>query len=233
MRSLQVRAQDEGGTVQFDQGINPKQWYEDHEIENSWTPDYLDLATGDPALLTEHGVYAWPFGLDSIGWSMQSYQDYGGTPYFHHGMDMMKVFGTNVYNQSGGQVVNIENYQPGNYLYWEVAILDPDGYIWQYHHIHEPTIPQFIYDKYNEYLIDPVNGGFIAPDTYIGNIVEWPVWSYGKQFNHIHLNILGAGGVYVNGFEFHNPLPDTVGPEIQGVGLIAEWPNHPWKPCRR
>jgi len=218
--SLQVRAQDVGGTDQFDQGIDPKQWYEDHEIENSWTADYLDLATGDPILLTEHGVYAWPYDLDSIGWSMQSYQDYGGSPYFHHGMDMMKVFGTHVYNRSGGQVVNIENYQPGNYLYWEVAILDPDGYIWQYHHIYEPSIPQFIYGKYNEYLIDPVNGGFIDPDTYIGDIVEWPVWSYGKQFNHIHLNILGAGGVYVNGFEFHNPLPDTVGPEIQGIGLL-------------
>ena len=40
----------------------------------------LELATGDPSLLTDHGVYAWPFALDSIGWSMQSYQDYGGTP---------------------------------------------------------------------------------------------------------------------------------------------------------
>jgi len=151
---------------------------------------------------------------------MQSYQDYGGTPYFHHGMDMMKMWGTDVFNRSGGQVVNIENYNPGWYLYWEVAVLDPDGYIWQYHHIDEPTIPDLIYDKYAEYLADPVNGGFIPPDTYIGDIVEWPVWSFYQYFNHIHLNILAAGGVYVNGFEFHDPLPDTDGPEIQGVGLL-------------
>jgi hypothetical protein len=135
-------------------------------------------------------------------------------------MDMMKIFGTDVFNRSGGQVVNIENYQPGNYLYWEVAVLDPDGYLWQYHHIDESTIPQFIWDKYNEYLLDPVNGGFIPSDTYIGDIVEWPVWSFGKQFNHIHLNILGAGGVYGNGFEFHEPLSDTDGLEIQAVGLL-------------
>ncbi len=215
------------GPVQFEQEIDPATWYQDHEIEHAWQPDYLELATGDPNLLTDHGVYAWPFALDSIGWSMQSYQDYGGTPYFHHGMDMMKVYGTEVFNRSGGQVINVENYRPGWNLYWEVAILDPDGYIWQYHHIDEPTIPQFIWDKWDEYQVDPVNGGFVLPDTYIGDIIEWPVWSFGKQFNHIHLNILGAGGVFVNGFEFHNALSDTVGPQIQAVGLLQNGQIHP------
>jgi Bacterial Ig domain len=222
-----ARAQDNGGNVKFDPGIDAAQWYKDHEIEQAWKPDYLKLATGDPSLLTDHGVYAWPFALDSIGWSMQSYQDYGGTPYFHHGMDMMKLYGTDVFNRSGGQVVNIENYNPGWNLYWEVAVLDPDGYIWQYHHIDEPTIPQYIWDKFAEYQADPVNGGFIAPNTYIGDIIEWPVWSFGKQFNHIHLNILAAGGVYVNGFEFHTALPDTVGPLIQAIGLLQNGQIHP------
>ncbi|MBN1137301.1 MAG: cadherin-like domain-containing protein [Anaerolineae bacterium] len=215
-----ARAQDDGAPAQIGQESDAAQWYRDHEIEHAWRPGYLELATGDPSLLADHGVYAWPYALDSIGWDMQSYQDYGGTPYFHHGMDMMKVDGTDVYNRSGGQVINIENYNPGWYLYWEVAVLDPDGYIWQYHHIDEPTIPQYIWDKFAEYQADPVNGGFIPLDTYIGDIVEWPVWSFGKQFNHIHLNILAAGGVYVNGFEFHTPLPDFVGPEIQAVGLL-------------
>jgi hypothetical protein len=209
-----------GSTVNATPGVNPADPLVDEQIEQAWHPGYLDLATGDPNLLTDHGVYTWSFALDSIGWSMQSYQDYGGTPYFHHGMDMMKVFGTNVFNRSGGQVINIENYQPGWDLYWEVAVLDPDGYIWQYHHINQLTIPQYIYDKWHEWQVDPINGGFIPPDTYIGDIIEWPVWSYGKQFNHIHLNILATGGVYVNGFEFHTPLPDTVGPEIQDVGLV-------------
>jgi hypothetical protein len=215
-----VLAQDDGDSVRFAEGIDPEQWYRDHEIENSWTTDYLDLATGDPSLLSEHGVYEWPFALDSIGWSMQSYQDYGGMPYFHHGMDMMKMWGTQVFNRSGGQVINIENYQYNWDLYWEVAVLDPDGYIWQYHHIQMETIPQYIWDKFAEWEADPVNGGFIPPDTHIGNIIEWPVWSYGKQFNHIHLNIIAEDGFYVNGFEFHVDLPDTVGPEIQGVGLL-------------
>jgi hypothetical protein len=222
-----ARAQDNGGSTRSDPALDLALWYQDQEIENNWKPDYLNLATGDPHLPAEHGVYAWPFALDSIGWTMQSYQDYGGSPYFHHGMDMMKMYGTNVYNRSGGQVINIENYQPSWDLYWEVAILDPDGYIWQYHHINEPTIPQYIWDKWYEYQADPVNGGFIPADTYIGDIIEWPVWSFGKQFNHIHLNILAAGGVYVNGFEFHVPLPDTVGPEIQDVGLLRNGQVYP------
>ena len=206
-------------------GTDPANLQVDEQIEQTWHPAYLNLATGDPNLL-DHGVYAWPFDLDSIGWTMQSYQDYG-SPYFHHGTDMMKMWGTEVFNRSGGQVINIENYNPGWDLYWEVAVLDPDGYIWQYHHIQYETIPQLILDKYQEYLADPINGGFIPADTHIGNIIEWPVWSFGKQFNHIHLNILAAGGVYVNSFEFHDPLPDTVSPDIQGVGLLQYGQIHP------
>jgi hypothetical protein len=217
---MPVYAHDIGNAyLEIPPGANPADPQVDEQIEQAWHPDYLKLATGDPNLL-DHGVYAWPFALDSIGWSMQSFQDYGGTPYFHHGMDMMKIYGTQVYNMSGGQVINIENYQPGWDLYWEVAILDPYGYIWQYHHIDEPTIPQQIWDAYHAYLADPINGGFIPPITHLGNIVYWPVWSFDKQFNHIHLNILAEGGVYVNGFEFHTPLPDTLGPEIQAVGLL-------------
>jgi hypothetical protein len=215
---LQARAQGDGGSVGFDRQIDPQQWYQDHEVENTWIPDYLNLATGDPSLLTSHGVYEWPFGLDSIGWNMQSYQYYGGNPYFHHGMDMMKIYGTKVYNRSGGQVVNIENYGYSD-LYWEVAVLDPDGYIWQYHHIDRYSIPDDIWDRWNEYQLDPINGGFIEPDTHIGDIVNWPV----EGFHHIHLNILAAGGVYVNGFAFHVDLPDTDAPEIQEIGLLK---NH-------
>ena len=222
-----ARAQVSGSSNNLDLTTqNPADPRVEEQIEQAWHPDYLKLATGDPTLKSKHGVYEWPFDLDSIGWSMESYQDYGGTPYFHHGIDMMKVNGTEVYNRSGGQVINIENYQPGWDLYWEVAILDPDGYIWQYHHIEMETIPDEIWQAWYDYQADP-NEGYITPDTHIGNIIYWPVWSFGKQFNHIHLNILAAGGVYVNGFAFNVALPDTVGPEIQSVGLLKNGQVYP------
>jgi hypothetical protein len=99
-------------------------------------------------------------------------------------------------------------------------VLDPDGYIWQFHHIEESTIPDYIWNKYYEYLANPGEGGFVDPGTHIGNIIEWPVISFGKRFNHIHLNILGQGSKYVNGFEFHQGLPDDDVPEILQVGLL-------------
>ena len=109
---------------------------------------------------------------------------------------MIAPNGTQVFTRSGGQVVNIENYQRGNDLYWEVAILDPEGYVWQYHHVDKTTIPQLIHTKFAEWRVDPDNGGYVPPDTHIGNIVYWPVVSMGYRFNHIHLNILAAGDRY-------------------------------------
>ncbi len=170
-----------------------------------------------------HSVYDWPYDWDQMGLVIQSYQNYSSgisSAYFHHGIDMVAPNGTEVFTRSGGQVVNIENYNPGNSLYWEVAILDPEGYVWQYHHIDQATIPQLIYDKFAEWQADPVNGGFIPPDTHIGDIIYWPVVSLGYRFNHIHLNILAAGDVYVNGLEFHTTRVDSQVPEILGIGLL-------------
>jgi len=107
------------------------------------------------------------------------------------------------------------------YLYWEVAVLDPNGYIWVYHHIERRSIPQLIWDAFADYQADPVNGGFIPADTHIGNIVKWTDKAFHlRTFNHIHLNILGAGGVYLNPFAFHTALADTDPPEILEVGLL-------------
>jgi hypothetical protein len=187
--------------------------------EAAYTPDYLKLATGGMNRAAEATRYAWPFTLNAMGHTIASYQNYGSSPYFHHGLDILANSGTAVYNRSGGQVVNIENYTPGNDLYWEVAVLDPEGYLWQYHHIEVSSIPQAIYNKFAEYRANPTTGGFIPANTYIGNIVYWPVVTFNERFNHIHLNILGAGG-YVNGFAFHTLLNDTSGPQIQAIGLL-------------
>jgi len=227
----------------FDHGVDPELFYCEHEIEANWKPAYLErLKQTHPAWraaaerdrggrrsvglhspLPSHGVYGWPFpsGVTfTLGHAIQSYQSYGGTPYFHHGIDIMAPNGTDVFHRAGGQVVNVENYQPGNDLYWEVAFLDPNGYLWQYHHIDKNTIPQFIKNKFAEYQANPETGGFVTGDVYIGDIVYWTVVSYGKRFNHIHLNIFEPGGAYVNGFEFFTPLADDDAPEILGVGLL-------------
>lgn len=195
----------------------PQEALEDPEA--AYQPDYLHLATGDLSALEQAPNYAWPYDLLSIGHTMASYQNYGSTPYFHHGIDGRSNVGNPVYATSGGQVVNVENYTPGNDLYWEVAILDPDGFLWQFHHLEVSSIPQAIWDKFAEYQANPATGGFIPANTYIGDVVYWTVITYGERYHHIHLNILDGGGNYLNGFAFLSPLNDTQVPEIQAVGL--------------
>ncbi len=181
------------------------------------------IATGDPD--AAHARYGWPFSFQQMGHLDSSYQLYSsdlGDAYFHHGIDMLADDGTTVYTPCAGQVVNIENYSSPSELYWEVAILDPEGYVWQYHHIEESSIPQAIHAAYTAYQADHDNGGFIAANTQIGNIVPWPVESFGFTFNHIHLNILAAGDIYLNPLEFLDyTFRDDQAPQIQRVGLFT------------
>ncbi len=181
------------------------------------------IATGDPD--ATHARYTWPFPFQQMGHLDSSYQLYSSDlsdAYFHHGIDMLAPNGTPVYSPCAGQVVNIENYSSPLELYWEVAILDPQGYVWQYHHIEQTSIPQAIHQAYAGYQADHENGGFIAANTQIGNIVVWPVESFGYIFNHIHLNILAAGDVYLNPLEFlDNTYWDAQAPQIQKAGIFT------------
>lgn len=105
------------------------------------------IATADPD--APHATYDWPFVWDQMGHLLSSYQGYGSldSAYFHHGIDMVSNQpNVPVYTRSGGQVVNVENYNTPPALYWEVAILDPEGYVWQYHHVDRESIPQSIFD---------------------------------------------------------------------------------------
>jgi hypothetical protein len=181
------------------------------------------IATGDPD--AAHARYGWPFPFQQMGHLNSSYQLYSldlNDAYFHHGIDMIAPFGTPVYTPCAGQVVNIENYSYPSELYWEVAILDPQGYVWQYHHIEQSSIPQAIYQAYAAYQADHQNGALITANTHIGNIVPWPVESFGYIFNHIHLNILAAGDIYLNPLEFLDyTYRDEQAPQIQRVGLFT------------
>jgi hypothetical protein len=159
--------------------------------------------------------HPWPFPLLSIGHNMQSYQSYGGSPYWHDGLDIRSVNDQAIYASAGGKIVNVENYQSGNALYWEVAILDEEGFVWKYHHVDRKTIPQSIFDTCEA-------GGSIPAGTYIGNVVRWPVATFGEVFHHLHLLIVGKDGKYINPYLLMEPLPDTIGPVIKKIGLAKD-----------
>lgn len=112
----------------------------------------------------------------------------------------------------------IRNYMSGP-LYWEVAVLDPSGCLWQYHHIKEESIPQNIKDAFEAFKKDNTKG-FIEKGTVVGQIVPWPVETYGELFHHIHLNILDSNKAYLNGYNFMKELADDKPPVIKKVGIV-------------
>lgn len=160
--------------------------------------------------------HPWPFPLLSIGNNMQSYQNYGGSPYWHDGLDIRARIDQPIYAAAGGKVVNLENYQPGNDLYWEVAILDEDGFVWKYHHVDQDSIPDEVRNAF-------ANGGSIKEGTLLGNVIRWPISSYGEIYHHLHLLVVAKDGQYINPFLMMSPLEDTKAPVIKKIGIAQ---NH-------
>lgn len=164
----------------------------------------------------EQRHHPWPFPLLSIGHNMQSYQNYGDEPYWHDGLDIRAKKDQPIYAAAGGKVVNLENYVSGSPLYWEVAILDDEGFIWKYHHVARESITDEIMNSYK-------SGAKISQGTLIGNVVHWPISTYGEVYHHLHLLVVGADKQYINPFLMMEPLPDTQAPVIKKIGIAK---NH-------
>lgn len=194
---------------------SPIEMHEEAELFHASA--YTKWATGNDQFAMDgwwsRPNHPWPVRVLSIGHSMASYQHYSGEAYFHHGIDIRADAGSDVIASAGGKVVNIENYVPGSSAYWEIAILDESGYLWQYHHVKRESIPREIIDAFN-------SGTPIREGTKIGEVYPWPVSSFGERFNHIHLNVIGKNENYLNPFLFLEPLADKKTPEILSVGLI-------------
>jgi len=176
------------------------------------TPSYYQQAYGELSQKDPHVIHHWPVHVQSIGHTNASYQGYGGQPYFHHGLDIRANAGEDVLVTAGGKVVNVENYDYGP-LYWEIAILDDEGFIWQYHHVDHNSIPSYVHDAFK-------SGGRIEAGTKIGEVVNWPITTYGERYHHIHLNVLDGQRNFLSPFLFLQPLGDKQTPVIKRIGLM-------------
>ena len=163
--------------------------------------------------VTPAAIHPWPFPPLSIGHTSASYQNYSGEAYFHHGLDIRGAAGTPILASVGGRVANIENYIPGNLAYWEVAILDDEGFLWQYHHIEKSSIPAGIWNSWR-------NGVKVEAGAKLGEIFKWGNYSFGERYDHLHLNVLASGGTYMSPFLFLESLPDRVAPAILAAGVL-------------
>lgn len=200
--------------------ISQAQFSEDPEhlhakAEERTPPQYLDLAKGRLNKRARKSE-AWPVEkVLSIGNTGGMYQNYSWDPYFHHGLDIRADAGSTVRASRGGKVVNIENYEPGVAAYWEIAILDDEGFLWQYHHVDHDSIPQAVLDAFE-------NGGRVETGDKIGEVFYWPITSFGERYHHIHLNILGVNKEYLSPFLFLETLEDHSAPVFAKVGVLKD-----------
>jgi hypothetical protein len=187
-------------------------------ISQAWGHERLHRTRADKmafASFREQRHHSWPFALLSIGHNMQSYQDYSNSPYWHDGLDIRANQDQPIHAAVGGKVVNVQNYIPGNPLYWEIAILDDEGFVWKYHHVAKTSINPEIKAAF-------AAGGRIATGTLIGNVARWPVSSFGEVYNHLHLLVVGKDSQYINPFLMLEPLADNHAPVISRIGIAQD-----------
>jgi hypothetical protein len=151
-----------------------------------------------------------------LGHEHHQYQLYStqlSQAYFHHGVDIRRPSGTPAYAPRGGRVTQLYYYNSPP-LYFEVEITDTDGYRWQFHHIAETTVPQAVRSAYT-------NGTPIAAGQHIGDVVAWPVSAYGMLYHHVHLNVIGPDGRFMNPLNFMHQHADTAAPVVRRVFVGA------------
>lgn len=168
-----------------------------------------------------------PFNMPHpLGNHFGTYQNYGGSPYYHDGIDLVTPDGpVATYSVSDGTITHLTYNDP---YYSGIMIGEPiaGGLGWLYWHIASTT---FQYD-----IGDPV-----ATNAYIGMTAWWPV----AAFHHVHFNrVEGTGGYpwywYIaidNPLLYMEPHPDADPPTFpttyqgdqfafarQGAGTILD-----------
>jgi len=141
----------------------------------------------------------WPIAPQDqsqpLGNSYGEYQNYGGYPYFHPGIDILAPAGTPVYAIKAGFVKAVLTISAE--LHWRVAIGDSAGNApcdgWLYAHLDEATIAVS-------------EGEWVDEGQYLGDLVYWPV----ADFHHLHfVKIRHSGYVWDSDWQFiGNPLDE-------------------------
>lgn len=148
-----------------------------------------------------YAAIPWPIepfdSSHAIGNSYGEYQDYGGQPYLHPGIDILHPPGTPVYSVKAGWVKAVLTTSAE--LHWRVAVADCDGADscdgWLYAHLEQSSIAVTL-------------GQHVDSGQFLGNLVTWPT----SNFHHLHfVKIRGAGTVWPPDWLFvGNPLDELV-----------------------
>ena len=143
----------------------------------------------------------WPFvpfdSAQPLGNSYGEYQDYGGGPYMHPGIDILHPAGSHVYAVKSGWVKAILTTSAE--YHWRVAIGDSAG---------PDSCDGWLYAHLDQFSITVSVGEHVDSGQFLGDIVQWPV----ANFSHCHfVKIRNAGTTWNSDWLFvGNPLDELV-----------------------
>ncbi|NLF98136.1 MAG: hypothetical protein GX569_15495 [Candidatus Riflebacteria bacterium] len=167
-----------------------------------------------------------------VGAQFYDYQNYQNIPYFHGGLDLCAPAGTDVYTPVNGRV-SVNDYKieasasphrfsyrrtpfrrgmTSNTRYLEVAVVDETGKSWMFRHIAPDSVPSEIFSAAE-------SGRQIAAGSKIGAVARWhqPVFPEKRNYDHIHLEIIGPDGTYLNPAALVATVKDYYPPVIHNV----------------
>ena len=165
----------------------------------------IDVTTGASRTVEQRtdtggrdGEIPWPLAPNEqheVGNTYGEYQNYGGSPYLHPGVDAMGVAGQPVYAVADG-VVKAVLTTSGDW-HWRVATADSatselsTGYL--YAHVDLPTIAVSV-------------GDAVTEGQYLGDLVEWTT----SEFHHVHFARIEDSGLqwYGDWLTTDNPHTD-------------------------
>jgi murein DD-endopeptidase MepM/ murein hydrolase activator NlpD len=137
----------------------------------------------------------WPIAPNSqhpVGNTYGEYQNYGGAPYPHPGIDCLGSPNQPVYAVHSGVVKAVLT--TGGDWYWRVAISDS---------VTSGTSRGYLYAHLNQSSITVHVGDMVQVGQQIGTLVEWPGWN----FTHTHFTVVEDTGTTWDGawLSVHNP----------------------------
>ncbi len=185
-------------------------------------------------------IYPWPMeqlrGNQSYSSNFGQYQ-WLGARYFHAGLDILAVPGQPLWSPVSGKIEGgyysykdeahghyylnktwvplytvLENPGPHavNDFQFEVALITPEGWRLEFHHVDPKTLPQHIVSAI-------LKNETVEAGALLGFVKFLDVTEFGVPYTHIHYNVVSPEGVHLNPQAFAPKVADTTPPKIHMV----------------
>jgi hypothetical protein len=160
----------------------------------------------------------WPYDPGNVTYQLGNnfgeYQNYGGSAYYHDGLDILGGSPRALYAVAGGTVTHVTDVGGGNYNGIMIGSPVAGGSGWLYWHIESSTLAVSV-------------GDVVEAGDYLGDIVFWAT----SLFHHVHFSrVRGTGGypwawyeAIGNPLDWLEPDGDNASPAFQAAGAGVDF----------